>query len=119
MESIMIILIGCIIVSVFDALGSILSRLLKFKYVWLTFGSILIYGSVAFYSAKSDGMIIGIIASCIIGIFDSTIGSLISKKLKANIPEKDVIDMDITPKLVLSVSIFASAIGLVTVLLFG
>ena len=35
------------------------------------------------------------------------------------IPEKDVIDMDITPKLVLSVSVFASVIGLITILLLG
>ena len=119
MESIIIILIGFVIVSIFDALGSLLSRLLKFKYVWLTFGSILIYGAVAFYTAKSDGLIIGVIASAIIGIFDATIGSLISRKLKANIPEKDIENMKTTPKLVLSVGVFASVIGLITILLIG
>jgi hypothetical protein len=119
MESIIIIIIGCIGVSIFDALGSILSRLLKFKYVWLTFGSILIYGAVAFYTAKSDGLIIGIIASAIVGIFDATIGLFISRKLKANIPEEDIKNMEITPKLVLSMSIFASVIGFFTILLMG
>ncbi|WP_299673446.1 hypothetical protein [uncultured Tenacibaculum sp.] len=119
MEFITIILIGCLVVTIFDALGSILSRILKFKYVWLTFGSILIYGTVALYAAKHGGIIWGVIGSCIVGVFDSTIGSLISIKLKANIPEDDVTNLDITPKLVISVAIFASIIGLITVLLFG
>jgi hypothetical protein len=119
MESIIIVLIGCIVVSIFDALGSLLSRLLKFKYVWLTFGSIFIYGAIAFYTAKSGGLIIGVSASAIIGIFDATIGSFISKKLKANIPEEDIKNMEITPKLVLSVGVFASVIGLITILLIG
>lgn len=118
MEIIIIILIGCIIVSIFDALGSILSRLLNFKYVWLTLGSILIYGFVAFYSAKNSGLIIGVIASSIVGVFDSIVGSLISKKLKANIPEKDLREMDITPKLVITVGLFASIIGLITIIIF-
>lgn len=119
LESILIILVGCIAVSIFDALGSILSRLLKFKYVWLTIGSILIYGSVAFYIAKSESLIIAVISSFIVGVFDSTIGSLIAKKLKANIPETDLAKMEITPKLAISIGIFASVIGLITVLLFG
>ncbi len=117
MESIIIILIGCIGVSIFDALGSLLSRHLKFKYVWLTFGSILMYAAVAFYTAKSDGLIIGVIASAIVGIFDATIGLLISKKLKANIPEEDLKNMRITPKIVLSMGVFASVIGFIAILL--
>ncbi|WP_299681218.1 hypothetical protein [uncultured Dokdonia sp.] len=119
MELILIILTGCIAVSIFDSLGAILSRVLKFKYIWLTFGSIIIYGIVAFYAAKSNGLLIGVIASGIIGIFDATVGMLISKKLNANIPKEDIANMSITPKLVFSIAVTASVIGLITILLFN
>lgn len=119
MELILITLIGCIIVGIFDAIGAFLSRVLKFKYVWLTFGSIAIYGIVAFYAAKFNGLMIGVMTSGIIGVFDATIGMLISKKFNANIPKDDVKNMSVTPRLVFSMGIFASVIGLITILLFN
>ena len=119
MESIKVILIGFIVVALFDAIGAVLSRMLKFKYVYLTFGSILIYGAVAFYAAKSGNLITGVFASATIGVFDSIIGSFIAKKLNAYIPEKANINMDVNLQLVITVATFAAFIGLITILLLG
>ncbi|MGB6268933.1 MAG: hypothetical protein WBF67_07990 [Olleya sp.] len=86
MNVLTILLLGFLAVSIFDAIGAVLSRVLNFNYAILTIGSIIIYGLVAIYSAKANNIITGIMSCGLLGIFDSTIGSLISKKLKANIP---------------------------------
>ncbi len=119
MESIIIILIALAIIAIYDAIGSILSRKLNFEYVWLTFGSFVIYGLIALYLEKYDGLIISIIGSFLIGMFDSTIGLLIAKKLNANILEKDKEAISITPKLVISMGSLASIIGILSILLFS
>lgn len=115
-ELIIVIIIGCIAVSIFDGLGAILSRTLNFNYMLLTIGSIIIYGTVAFYAAKIGGVKYGILASALVGIFDATVGLFISKKLKANIPNTDV-NMDTSPTLVLSMAVFAAIIGGLTILI--
>lgn len=117
MEVIIIIFIGCLVVALFDAIGSILSRRLNFKYSWFVIGSILIYGFVAIYAIKYENLIIGVLTSAIVGVFDSTIGLIISKKLNANISDKDTEYMKITPKMIFSVSLFASIIGYLSILI--
>lgn len=119
MESLIIILIGCIIIFIYDVLGSILSRQLNFEYVWLTFGSFLIYGLIALYLKKYDGIVITLIGSFLIGVFDATVGLLVAEKLKANILEKDKKTIKITTKLVISMGLLSSIIGIVSVLLFS
>jgi len=105
-------------VAIFDAIGSILSRIFKFKYVWLTFGSILIYGLTCYYLVKHNNLIIGAVGNFLVGAFDAIVGSYISKKLQANIPEEDLINLKVTPKLVITVGMFSCVVGYITVLLF-
>ncbi|AUC75344.1 hypothetical protein [Olleya sp. Bg11-27] len=114
-----ILLLGFLAVSIFDAIGAILSRVLKFNYALLTFGSILIYGLVAYYTAESSVAVTGILSSGVVGVFDGTVGLLISKKLNANIPKIEGVDLNISLKMVFTMFIFGSFIGILTTLLFN
>jgi hypothetical protein len=116
MNILIVLLIGFIIIVLFDAIGSILSRTLNFNYAWLLFGSIVIYGLIGIYAFKYGNTIIGVISSLLAGIFDSTIGLKISKKLKAKISND--INFNITLKTVVPVSLFAAIIGYISILIF-
>lgn len=118
MESITIIFIGFIVVIVFDSIGSILSRLLKFNYTWLTLGSILIYGSIGLLVAKNEGTLFALLACFLLGVIDSTVGLFISKKLKAYTPGVDLEDMDISFKFSVLMGALALGIGLISISLF-
>jgi len=119
MELLQTVIFGCAAVSIFDALGSILSRALKFKYSWLSFGSALIYGLVAIFTAKSNGTFTAVLAGAAVGIFDATAGLLISKKLKAYIPELKEEEISITLPTILTVALTASIVGWLSILIFG
>ncbi|WP_132724437.1 hypothetical protein [Tenacibaculum sp. M341] len=119
LESLIVILIGFVIIAVFDILGSILSRVLGFEYVWLTFGSFIIYGMLSLYLQKYDGLSIALLGSFLIGLFDGSIGLLIADKLKANIREEDKAVIKITPKLIFSMGVYAAVTGMIAILLFS
>ena len=117
MKTILVIIIGCVIISIFDAIGAIVSRLLKFNYAWLTFGSIIILGFIAIYIKNYDGLIIGVLSSSFVGAFDAFFGMKIAKYFKANIKNTDI---DLTPNssLLFFMSIFGGLIGFMAILIF-
>ncbi len=119
MESLIVILIGFAIIAIFDILGSILSRVLGFEYVWLTFGSFIIYGMLSLYLQRYDGLSVALLGSFLIGLFDGSIGLLIADKLKANIREEDKAVIKITPKLIFSMGVYAAVTGMIAILLFS
>ena len=112
-------LIGFLVITIFDVVGSFLSRILNFEYVWLTFGSFAIYGIITLYIYSYVGFWQALGGAFIVGVYDSTIGLLIAKMLKANIKEEDKIVIKITPSLVLYMGVLASLIGFTTILLFS
>jgi hypothetical protein len=111
-----VVVIGFISIAIFDAVGAILSRKLNFNYALLTIGSISIYATIAVFAATYGGTIIGIIASLLMGLFDATVGLKISEKLKASVPDKEI-TWNIDLKTVVTVSIFATFIGTIAILL--
>ncbi|MBC8756764.1 hypothetical protein H2O64_18970 [Kordia sp. YSTF-M3] len=111
-----VVIIGFITIAIFDAIGAILSRKLNFNYALLTIGSISIYATIAVYTAIYGGILIGIISSFLMGLFDATVGLKISEKFKANIPDKSI-TFKIDFKTVFAVSIFATVIGTIAILL--
>lgn len=116
--AIIIIFIGFILIAGYDFLGSILSRILDFQYVWVSFGSFCLYGLIAFYLREFGSFTTVIIGSFLIGIFDATIGILIAQKCNAKILEEDKEAVKITPKLTFSMGFLAVVIGLFTVFMF-
>lgn len=119
LESLIVILIGFAIVAIFDILGSILSRVLGFEYVWLTFGSFIIYGMLSLYLQRYDGFSVALLGSFLIGLFDGSVGLLIADKLKANIREEDKAVIKVTPKLIFSMGVYAAVTGMIAILLFS
>ncbi|MDY0780787.1 hypothetical protein [Tenacibaculum sp. IB213877] len=119
MEAVIVFLIGLTAVTIYDIVGSIMSRVLNFQYVWLTFGSFIIYGAIALYLQSYAGFLMAIAGSFIVGVYDSTIGLLISIKLKANIKEEDLYVVRIRPSLVLRMGLLASIIGFLSIELFS
>ncbi|WP_143569861.1 hypothetical protein [Tenacibaculum agarivorans] len=118
LESIIVILIGFAVIAIFDIIGSILSRILDFEYVWFAFGSFIIYGFIALYLQLYGSFVSAIIGSFIVGAFDSTVGLYIAKIFKAKILESDKEIIKITPKLIVHMGTLASIIGALTIVVF-
>ena len=116
MNIFIVIVIGFIIIALFDAIGSVLSKTLNFNYAWLLFGSIIIYGLIGIYASKYGNTIIGVLSSLLAGIFDSTVGLKISEKFKAKISND--VNFNISLKTVVPVSIFAAIVGYISILIF-
>jgi uncharacterized membrane-anchored protein YitT (DUF2179 family) len=82
-------LIGLAILAVtlVDTIGAIASRLLKFKYGWLTFLSLAVYTMLGYYCASIVSIRMALLASLIVGTYDATVGFKLSKICKANLGE--------------------------------
>ncbi|WP_299710270.1 hypothetical protein [uncultured Tenacibaculum sp.] len=119
MESLIIILIGFTAVAIYDALCSILSKRLNVEYVWFAFGSFIIYGIFTIFITKATNLYLGLVSAFMIGVFDTTIGLLIAKKLKANIKKEDLEDLKITPSLILYMGFLAVIIGAIALYFFS
>jgi hypothetical protein len=119
LEVVNIILIGFAAVTIFDILGSLLSRILNFEYVWLAFGSFVIYGIIAVYLESYTNLSMAMIGTFILGVYDSTVGLLIPKMLKANIKQEDLEAVQIRFSLAFRMGILASVIGIISIWLFS
>ncbi len=115
--SIVIVLIGFILIAIYDVLGAVLSRKLDFQYVWLSFGSFFLYGLIAFYLKEFGNITIAVLGSFFIGAFDATVGILIAEKFKANILKEDKETVKITPELTLSIGLIAVVVCVFVVFL--
>lgn len=80
---------GLLAVTTIDVLGSISSRKMNYKYLYLTPLSFLTYGIVGYsgYYIATLGWTLLIV--CTIGIYDGTIGWRLSLILKANFGDKE------------------------------
>lgn len=83
-KEIKILLTGCLIIGVFDAIGAIASRQLAFNYIILAAVSFLIYAVFGFIATYFNNIKSGALTAAAIGFFDSTIGWKISMLLKTN-----------------------------------
>ena len=83
--SFIVLLIGLGLVTVIDVVGSVVSRLLNFSYGYFTVLSFIAYiGTGYLIAAKTNGALLTMIVVMLVGLYDATIGWIISQKLKAN-----------------------------------
>ena len=83
--SLIFILAGIAIVTIVDAIGSILSRKMNFNYGYFTIVSIVAYTYIAYLvSVEINSWLMTMFIVLIIGFYDGTVGWIISQKLGAN-----------------------------------
>jgi len=96
-DIILLLISGLGAVTTIDILGSISSRKLNYKYVYLTPLSFLIY----FWSGYRGHFIATLpwtlIIVCLIGVYDGTIGWRLSIVLKANFADKEEYTKNLSP----------------------
>lgn len=78
---------GILSITIIDTLGSIASRTLKFKYIWLMPLSIIVYITIGYYGSLYLPTSNVVIAGVLTGIYDGTVGLWLSLTLRANISE--------------------------------
>jgi len=84
-EQLTYLVIGIMGITILDSVGSILSRKLNFNYMLLTIVTIAIYSITSISIASIGNTKDGIIAGCVLGLFDATVGALIARKFEPNI----------------------------------
>ena len=75
---------GLVIITVVDTLGSIASRRLNFKYIYLIPLSLVIYIGLGYWVCRDYGLYTGCLVNGLLGLFDGTVGAWLSIALKAN-----------------------------------
>ncbi len=109
-----IFLLGLLLVTLLDSLGSIASRELNFKYSNLSTISTIFYLLIAILITKKTDKKTGVIFTGLLGLFDATIGWKISMLLKANIGNlKADVNLAVWIIMAILMTVFASIIGLI------
>jgi len=72
------ILVGSLAVILLDAVGSLASRSLGFKYKSLVFGSWLLYATVGYFVGRGAGLWSCAFAGGVVGLVDATLGWAVS-----------------------------------------
>jgi hypothetical protein len=75
---------GLLAVTIIDVFGSISSRKMNYKYVYLSPLSFLSYGIIGYQGYYLTTLIWTLLIACAIGIYDGTVGWKLSLILKAN-----------------------------------
>lgn len=88
-KSFSIFLAGVLAVTLLDSLGAIASRQLNFNYSILSFVSLIVYVGFAFFLAKHADKKTTILLTCLLELFDVTIGWKLSEILGANTGENN------------------------------
>ena len=101
------VLIGIISIIILDVMGSILSRIIGFKYVYLAPLSFAIYTYISFMITKEVDWKIAILIVSLLGVFDATIGWKLSIYFKANMDMKYQITIQNVLSMAVLTSIFA------------
>jgi hypothetical protein len=79
-----LLLTGCIAITLFDVLGSIISKQFNFNYTYLFLVSFSIYTICGFCGTRIINLKNGVLIAAFTGFIDSTIGWKISMLLHAN-----------------------------------
>lgn len=108
------VLVGCIAVVVFDALGASAADLLDFEYSLLIPGSIAIYAVTGFLAARaSRETSAGVLAGALVALTDATAGWAISWAIGPGAPasgEQDALSLTLTALLVVALG---AVVGLI------
>lgn len=107
-----VVLIGSLIVILFDTLASFASINFQIHYGIFSIGSCLIDAGVGFFAAKRNGLAWAVLAAGIVGLVDSTLGWYISWIIGPGRPEVEINFLIILMTIVF-VTIEASIFGLI------
>lgn len=106
---------GIIAVTLLSTLGAWASRKFNFRFVYLSFFSILLYIILGAYLSKTQGLNIAILVNLMIGFWDATIGWMLVRKIKpqTGLTEEQLQKMNTSTNLtiMLFVSTFFTFIG--------
>jgi hypothetical protein len=102
------ILVTILVVCGFDAVASALSRIFQFEYTKLAWAPFLIYLALGYWGAQRRGVVHGALLGAIAGLFESTIGWFISRKIG---PFIELTLPALTPGVVVIVVITNTALG--------
>ena len=106
---------GIIAVTLLSTLGAWASKRFKFRFVYLSFFSILLYILLGAYLSETQGLSIAILVNLMIGFWDATIGWKLVKKIKpeTGLSEEQLQKMSTSTNLtiMLFVSTFFTFIG--------
>jgi hypothetical protein len=80
---------GLVTVTLIDVLGSISSRRLNYRYVYLTPVSFMAYSLIGYLGYQITPLMWTLLIVCMVGIYDGTIGWKLSIILKANFGDKE------------------------------
>ena len=107
--------IGILAIFLFDILGSLTSRWIGFNYEYLTPLSFLIYCTISFLATRKANLKAGVWYNVLMGLFDSTIGWLVSIILEANTGDINIqpYSVNFFIMMVISMVIIASVMGLI------
>ena len=75
---------GLLAITLIDTLGAIASRKFNFKYVYLSVFSFVVYTLLGYFVAREYSLNATIVSTCLVGIYDATVGWHFSLVLKAN-----------------------------------
>jgi hypothetical protein len=75
---------GLLVIVLLAILGAILSRKLNFKYSYLSLITAILYILVAYFICRIADLKTALIINGLLGLFDSTIGFLLSIKFQSN-----------------------------------
>lgn len=75
---------GLLVIVLIATLGAVLSRKLNFKYSYLSMFSAILYITLAYLICKIADLKTALIINVFLGLFDSTIGFLLSIKFQSN-----------------------------------
>ncbi|MES2275729.1 MAG: hypothetical protein V4592_06890 [Bacteroidota bacterium] len=101
-----LLLIGFLVIALWDSISSIASRQFNFNYALAAAISFFIYGVFGFIDSKGKSLKIGVKIAAALGLFDATVGWLISTLLKANTGNTVI---EITPVLWIITAIMVTA----------
>jgi hypothetical protein len=79
---------GIVAVTILDILGSISSRKLNYKYVYLAPVSFLIYGLIGYQGREIATLPLTLFIVCLVGMYDGTVGWWLSVVLNANFADR-------------------------------
>ncbi len=75
MSPVVIGLLGCVGVLIFDAVGALASRMTRLRYTWLAPGSLAIYLITGYFAGDAgDSIVVGAAAGAAVAAVESTLG---------------------------------------------
>lgn len=104
-------LIGLTCITLIDSLGAVASRKFNFKYSYLSILSFAVYIGIGYLLSNHFQLMIIVVITALLGLYDSTIGLKLSTRLNAHSENIDIVKSNI--KIVISMIMVAVLFGFI------